>query len=354
MKKIKKSYIFGMIALVLLTAAYMNRQTLAMAGFDWFLQGEVEDRLADTYKPVDRDVKTVPVPVSAALEEDPFSVLLIGVDQRDNEIGRSDTLIYTVVRPSDGSMLLVSLPRDLYVELAGKGRADKINHAFAFGGAGLTMDTVEQLLDAPVDHYASINFEGFREAINAIGGIALPIEEDIVNDDPGHEYFVIEGGQDLYNGTDALNFVRYREDAGGDVSRTERHQQFLHAMIEKAKGMKQWSQIPELIDIMGDNFSTDMTPGKLIDLAQRLIQADNRMMYSHTLLGYGHRLVQGGAWYYFADEEDLASVQTMIRSWLDADTTQASLRLPPKYEELELQQKEVQSLAMDETANETE
>ncbi|MCR2805359.1 LCP family protein [Paenibacillus soyae] len=351
MKKVRKAYIFGAVAIVLLTAAYMNRSVLAMAGFDWLFQGGVEERLIDTYKPVDRQTQPTPVPVSDK-KEDPFSVLLLGVDQRGNETGRSDTMIYTVVRPSDGNMLLVSIPRDLYVEIVGEEYKDKINHSYVFGGAGMTMDTVEKLLDAPVDHYASINFEGFREAIDEMGGISLPIEEDMVNDDPGHEHFVIKGGQELYNGTDALNFVRYREDAGGDMSRTERHQQFLHAMIEKAKKMGQWGKIPELIDIMGDNFNTDIYPSSLIDMAQELLQADNRLMYSHTLLGRGGRLVQGGAWYYFADEEDLARVQTMIKNWLNADTTEASLILPPKYEELK--EKEVESLASGSSANETE
>lgn len=299
-----------------------------MAGFDWFLQSNMEKKLQTTYKPVEgREPK--PVGFDRTKEE-PFSVLLVGVDQRKNEIGRSDTLIYTVVRPADGNMLLVSIPRDLYVEIVGKNREDKINHSYAFGGAGMTMDTVEKLFDAPVHHYASVNFAGFRSVIDALGGIALPIEKDIVNSDPNHEYFVIKGGQELYNGTDALNFVRYREDAGGDMSRTERHQQFLHAMIEKASGMKQWSKIPELIDIMGENFSADIEPGKLVDLAQSLLQAKERTMYSHTLLGQGHRLESGGAWYYFVDEEDLEQVQKMIKNWLNADTTEANLLLPPK------------------------
>jgi LCP family protein required for cell wall assembly len=228
-------------------------------------------------------------------------------------------------------MLLVSIPRDMYVEIVGKDREDKINHSYAFGGPGMTMDTVEKFLDAPVNHYASINFEGFRDVIDAMGGIALPIEEDIVNKGYGHDKFVIEGGQDLYDGTDALNFVRYREDAGGDMNRTERHQQFLHAIIEKATSLKQWSKIPSFIDLMGDNFSTDMLPGQLIDMSQSMLAKGDLAMYSHTMLGQGGRLKSGGAYYYFPDEEDQQQVQTMIQSWLDADTTAANLILPPKY-----------------------
>lgn len=153
----------------------------------------------------------------------------------------------------------------------------------------------------------------------------------MVNDDPDHEKFVIRGGQDTYNGQDTLNYVRYREDAGGDMSRMERHQIFLNLLMDKAKQMNQWSKVPDLMNIMGDNFSTDMLPQQLVDLGQGILQAKERNIYSHSLLGNGHRLKDGGAWYYFADEEDLTKVQTMIKSWLNADTPEASLVFPDKY-----------------------
>ena len=320
----------GAAVIILCICVYFNREALALKGFDLFLADSLEKKLENTYKPVDRNVP-VPVPVSSEEKEKPFSVLLLGVDQRGNEIGRSDSIIYTVVRPADGRLLMVSIPRDFYVELVGRDKQDKINHAFAYGGAGMTMDTVEKLLGAPVHYYTSINFQGFRDAIDAIGGIALPITEDIINNEPGHEYFFIKGGQDYYNGVDALNFVRYREDAGGDVSRTERHGQFLNALMDKATSLKQWSKIPDLIEIMGNNFSMDMRPEQLIDLAQSMLQAKQRIVYSHTLKGKGGRLVSGGAWYYFADEEDLAQTSLMIESWLDADTPVNQLIVPDSY-----------------------
>ncbi|MBH5319348.1 LCP family protein [Paenibacillus sp. GSMTC-2017] len=329
-KKYKRLYIISAALLVIFTAVYFNRNALAMTGFDWFLQDGFEKKLETSYKPAEgRDPKHVGVDLT---KEQPFSMLLMGIDQRKNEVGRSDTMIYTVVRPSDGNMLLVSIPRDLYVDIAGRKHKDKINHSYAFGRAAMTMDTVEQLFDAPVNYYATINFEGFRDVIDAMGGIALPIKEDMVNDNYNHEKFVIKGGQSLYNGKDALNFVRYREDAGGDMNRTERHQQFISAMIDKATGMKQWTKIPQMIEIMGENFTTDMRPGKMIDLAQGMLQTKERKMYSHTLDGRGERF-DNGLWYYLADEKDLKNVQDMIDNWLDAETPTASLIMPPKYAE---------------------
>lgn len=329
MNKRKWLYTASAAVVILLVAVFFNRGTLAAFGFDWLLQGQVEKQLEQTYKPIDG---REPVPVSTIdKKQDPFSVLLLGVDQRGKEIGRSDTMIYTIVRPNDGDLLMVSIPRDMYVDIIGKDKKDKITHAYAFGGAGMAMDTVENFLDAPINYYASINFEGFRQVIDTLGGIALPIEEDMVNDDPDHEKFVIKAGQESYNGKDTLNYVRYREDAGGDMNRTERHQIFLSLLMDKAKQLNQWSKVPQLMDIMGDNFSTDMRPQQLVDFSQSMLQAKERNIYSHSLLGSGHRLRSGGAWYYFADDEDLAKVQAMIKSWLNADTPASSLILPDKY-----------------------
>jgi len=333
----KWKWIISLLAVVLLvgTAGYYNRGMLATWGFDVFLKDKVKDKLGQSYKPLpSRETKPV-----AYKKEDPFSLLLLGVDQRDKEIGRSDTMIYTVVRPVDGSILMISIPRDTYTEIVGKTKKngdpweDKITHAYAFGGAEMSVGTVEHLFDSRVDHYTTINFKGFRDVIDAMGGISLPITEDLVNDDKDHEKFIVKAGQDVYNGQDALNFVRFREDAGGDMSRTGRHQVFLNAIMNKASEVQQWTKIPELMDIMGDNFTTDLTPDHIIDLAKSMLSTNNRTIYSHTLKGEGGRKTSGGAWYYFADEEDLEKVKVLIKGWLDPKLTKAQLPLPDQYKQ---------------------
>ncbi|MFF2483563.1 LCP family protein [Paenibacillus sp. NPDC058071] len=328
--RMNKKGIAGSLAVVVLllgVIGYFNRGQLAMLGFNWFLRDKVESTLENSYKPIDG---REPVPISQVKgdEDKPLAMLLLGVDQRGKEVGRSDTMIYTIVRPKDGAVLMVSIPRDTYVEIAGRGKKDKITHAYAFGGAKMSLETVESFFQSPVDHYAAINFAGFRDVIDAMGGISLPIEEDIINKDPDHEHFVVKAGQDVYNGKDALNYVRYREDAGGDMSRTKRHQTFLSAMLDKASQVGQWTKIPEFVGIMGDNFNTDLRPDQMIDLGQAMLQTGNRTIYSYTLKGEGHRLQAGGAWYFFADEQDLADVRRMIASWMDGDTRKSDLIIP--------------------------
>ncbi|MFS0725150.1 LCP family protein [Paenibacillus sp. 1P07SE] len=328
----KRKWLIAIASLVLLisTMAYLNRTTLAMWGFDLLLSDDIEKSLEQSHKPLE-GCEPKPQPVEEAVKpRDPFSLLLLGVDQRGEEHGRSDTMIYTVVRPKDGAMLMVSIPRDADVEIPGRKRNDKITHAYAFGGAKMAVETVEELFGRSVDYYASINFAGFRDVIDEMGGIALPIEEDLVNKDPNHEKFVVKAGQDLYNGQDALNYVRYREDAGGDMSRTVRHQTFIQAMLDKATGISQWGQVPELIEIMGSNFATDLRPQEIVSLGKSMLQADHRTIYSHTLQGEG-AIGRGGAWLFNLDEADLEKAKGWIDSWLDGSIPKGELPLPDQY-----------------------
>lgn len=327
----------GMMVLGLF--GYLFRVQIALAGFEWFFADRVKRQLEQSYQPIERTVQPeqTQLPQLKPQSEErqqtpqPFTILLLGTDSRGSERGRSDTMILTVVRPQDGALLLLSIPRDTRVIIPGRGedgqgKVDKITHAYAYGGAALAVETVEQFFDLRIDHYASINFRGFRDVIDAIGGIKLPIEKDLVNDDPGHEHFVVKAGLPSYNGEDALNYVRYREDAGGDASRAKRQQIFLQAIIDKASGIGQWSKIPELIEIMGSNFATDIPPDELIDLAETMLTRKPRTICTHTLAGAGR--MDGGAWYFIADERDVGQVRSWIQAWLDAGKKPADLPKP--------------------------
>jgi len=334
----RRKWAAGVGAFMLLAgiAGYAYRTPLALWGFDTLFAGHVQDKLERTYVPLARtrsgnETGEIPADPSVYSKQDPFSLLLLGTDQRDDdEPARSDTMILSVVRPNDGAILMISIPRDAYVTIPDPederpNDRTKITHAYAYGGADLAVATVEELFGMRVDHYASINFEGFRDVIDAMGGISLPIEKDLVNDDKDHEKFVVKAGQPSYNGTDALNYVRFRED-GGDEVRTKRHHVFVNAMLDKASEPSQWSKIPRLLDIMGDNFKTDIPPEGVLELAKTMFAADTRSVYSHTLKGEGRIEDRGGAWYYYIEEDDLEDMKEMAAAWLDADT--ALTRLP--------------------------
>jgi polyisoprenyl-teichoic acid--peptidoglycan teichoic acid transferase len=294
---------------------YANRGALSALGYDLFLSNKVEASFADSFKPLtDRTTTEDPPQV-----KQPFSMLLMGVDARAHERGRSDTLIYTVIRPQDGNVLMVSIPRDTYADIVGKNKKDKITHAYAFGGPEMAVNSVEKLLDANVDHYAAINFQGFIKVVDTLGGIPLPIGKDIVNKGADHEKFTVKANQDSYAGVDALNYVRYREDAGGDMSRTERNRVFLESLVHKTSSLKQWTKIPDILNIVGDNFSTDLPPESMNELAKLFLQTGHQIK-SYTLKGVGKRMGEQNLWYYVADENDLAAVRTTITTWLNPET----------------------------------
>ncbi|NGZ73706.1 LCP family protein [Saccharibacillus alkalitolerans] len=317
------------VLLVLGLGGYIFRKELMVLAFDTFLADTVKNTLDDSYQPIDQPGKgggaeelTV-----AELTKEPFSVLLLGTDQREDEIARTDSIIYSVVRPADNKVLLVSIPRDSYVKMVGtptiKGTRSetKINAAYAYGGAQMSVDTVEALLKHDVDYYATINFNGLTDVVNALGGVELPITEKIENKQADHEKFTIEPNKPIYDGTEALNYVRYREDS--DFKRTERHRIFLKQMLDRMKSVENLTKIPELIGIAGQNFKTNMTSDFMLSLAKTVILSDSTpTISSHMLQGEG---VSRDAWYYELDDEDLEETIDSISKWLDPNSTEADL-----------------------------
>ncbi|HBU83608.1 MAG TPA: LytR family transcriptional regulator [Paenibacillus sp.] len=330
-KRRKGLYITLVSLVVLLIGGYLFRQQLAVAAFDLFLAGSVEDQLSRSYVP--QEGNNTPDPT--VYRKEPFSVLLLGSDKRAYEKtrGRSDTVIYAVVRPKESRVLLVSIPRDTYVQIVGRDANkdgeddyDKLAHAYAFGGENMSINTVEKFLDADVGYYATINFDGIKKVVDALGGVKLPIDEDIVNKNPEHVQFTIEGGKPIYDGQEALYYVRYREDS--DFNRTKRQQIFLNAMANEMLNLNAISKIPELIQIMGDSFQTDMQPSFIIDLAKQVLTQEKPQISSFTILGEGMR--KDGIYYGQADEKDVQYAKELINNWMDESTPAGEVMIPDR------------------------
>lgn len=316
--------ISAVVLLLIGAGAFTFRKSLAILAFDIFLADQVEDTLKEkSYKPLEGDV-TTPKAEPIAVQTKPFSVLLLGTDQRGDEAARSDTMIYSVIRPKESKILLVSIPRDTYTEIIGKDKKDKINHAFAFGGQQMAKDTTEALLDHSLDYYATVNFIALRDAVDALGGVELPIQKDIVNKGADHEKFTIKANQSIYNGTDALNYVRYREDS--DFNRTKRQQVFLDQVAKKMMNLNQVTKIPQLLDIMGVNLQTNMQPKFIIDLGKQLLTGSEVEITSFTVMGESVRI--NGISYDLADEDDLGFAQDLIDNWMNSSTPTYQLLMP--------------------------
>ena len=169
-------------------------------------------------------------PTKSAAAKDAQNFLIIGSDARSGLAGaRSDVIVLVHIAADHKTVELIHFPRDLYVDIPGRGK-DKINAAFAYGGAPLLVRTVQDLVGVPVDHVGIIDFEGFKRMTDAVGGVNVYVEESSVS----QGYTFTKGFQQM-NGAQALAFVRERKQLSeGDISRGKRQQAFIKALMLKS------------------------------------------------------------------------------------------------------------------------
>lgn len=162
-------------------------------------------------------------------ENEPFSALILGVDERQGDQGRSDTMIVLTVNPELATTKMLSIPRDTYTELVGTNSKDKINHAYAYGGVKMAVSSVEELLDIPIDYVAKINMESFVEIVDIVGGIEVDNAFEFFYED---ENFPV--GQLELDGEKALKYVRMRyDDPEGDFGRQNRQKQVIQQVLKR-------------------------------------------------------------------------------------------------------------------------
>jgi LCP family protein required for cell wall assembly len=211
----------------------------------------------------------------------PQTIMLIGSDQRakgarDAGAGaRSDTLILVRLDPAKGRTALMSLPRDLKVDIPGYG-TNKLNAAYAYGGPKLTLKTVKQLTGLTVNHVVNVDFKGFRAGVDEIGCVYVDVDRHYFNDNVGvaQAYATIdvdEGYQKLC-GQDALDYVRYRHE-DTDIVRGARQQDFLRQAKDQVGAGKIFDDRKKLLKIFADYTESDLRKRKSILRLLRLVAA---------------------------------------------------------------------------------
>jgi LCP family protein required for cell wall assembly len=210
---------------------------LVVGGGLWFLTeryaGNMQ-RISDAFAGLDDESRPAPATPAATAGAEPVTFLLVGSDSRESggsavaAGGRSDAIILARISADRQHAQLISLPRDSWVDIPGHGR-NKINAAYAFGGAPLLIQTVEQLTEVRIDHYATIDFEGIVEVTDDLGGVDVVVAE--TTSTRGHTF---QAGVNRLDGDAARDYLRQRyELAGGDLDRVRRHQHFLQAVFSE-------------------------------------------------------------------------------------------------------------------------
>ncbi|EGO2752237.1 TPA: LCP family protein [Enterococcus faecalis] len=282
---------------------------LAVVGMGAKLYWDVSKSMDKTYETVERSKKSQ---VNLNNKE-PFSVLLLGIDTGDDgrvEQGRSDTTIVATVNPSDKQTTLVSLARDTYVDIPGQGKQDKLNHAYAFGGASLAMDTVENYLNIPINHYVSINMAGLKELVNAVGGIE--VNNNLTFSQDGYDFTI---GKISLDGEQALSYSRMRyEDPNGDYGRQERQRKVIEGIVQKVLSLNSVSNYQEILTAVSDNMKTDLSFDDMKKIALDYRSAFGKVKQDQ-LQGTG--FMQDGVSYQRVDEQELTRVQQELKNQLN-------------------------------------
>ena len=247
-----------------------------------------------THEPAD---KQVPAETQEVANE-PLDVLVLGVDRRpsagEGSTSRSDTMMLVRVSPQTGGIRLLSVPRDLLVEVE-PGVQDRINAAYFYGGPTRATEVMENLTGVTIERYAIVDFGGFEDAIDALGGVTLEVEQPIRIGLDGRRVYIPPGKQEL-DGLEALAYARYRGTACGDLDRINRQQRLIAALREQAIGWNSITRVPGIVRVMYKNVDTNLGIVQAISLGRALADEGNDgEIRSYQLKGNPEILPNGDA-----------------------------------------------------------
>lgn len=208
-----------------------------------------------------------------------FNILLIGCDAREEGgRGRSDSIILISINKESEQLIATSIMRDIYVEIPGHGN-NRINAAYAYGGADLLVETVEKNFKIQIDRYASVDFFVFMDIVDQMGGVDLEISDEeflVANayinelnellDEPYGTDWLPGGGPHHLNGKQALGYSRIRYVGDADFERTKRQRAVLEQIFNKVKDYN-LIELNTLLNIILPEVTTDLTEGEAITLA---------------------------------------------------------------------------------------
>jgi len=260
----------------------------------------------------------VQVPVKVSVETEKaveqkkgLSFLLLGVDQRKNETGRSDTIIVVTIDPKTNKSQMISIPRDLKTEIIGNGSSDKINHAYALGGPQMALDTVSHLLDIRIDYFAEINLDGFTDLVNAVDGVT--VENDI-----NFSYYEMQfpKGELSLNGKEALAYARMRyDDPRGDFGRQIRQRQVVQAVADKMTEDFSIRRFNAVLEALGKNVKTNV-PFSVARTVATDYRDALRNVETLSLDGEGG-IESDGIYYWHPTDKSLKEVQAQLQEALE-------------------------------------
>lgn len=246
-----------------------------------------------------------------------FCIVALGEDNtgstRKDVRGRSDTIMVAAVDLDSNVIRAVSIPRDTRCIIPGHDRYEKINTAYALGGPELSRRTAEALLGIPIQYYVETNIEGLKRTVDLLGGVEIDIEKDMrYHDRRGGLYINLRKGYRHLDGDKALQYVRFRHDAMGDIWRIRRQQKFMRAIARRMFAAENVTKLPTIVEEIRSNMETNLTAKDLLVLARlgKKISPDDVQM--ETLPGQPQN-IDGISYWVAAESEVSATVDQLLR-----------------------------------------
>ncbi|WP_054750236.1 LCP family protein [Lacticaseibacillus thailandensis] len=250
--------IFAILGILFLVAAY---------GFRFF--AETKTAINGTYS----NVTQTSAKANSKLikEEKPISILLLGTDT--GALGRgaswgkgnSDSIEVVTINPKKHKTTITSIPRDTLAKISGTGDVAKINSAYASGGEESTLKTVQKLLNIKINYYITVNMNGLKKIVNAVGGVDVTVPFSW--SDPSHDGGTFTKGKAHLNGTRALQFARMRyEDPKGDYGRQQRQQQVIKAIVKSLLSAKTLTSYESVLSSLKGSLKMNLTFDDLITM----------------------------------------------------------------------------------------
>lgn len=299
----------GLIALVIAMAAALILGGVAFGGF-MYMQS-ISDKLQEN---VDEEL-VASLSQEEVAPEDPFYVLLMGVDRSDvreksSDTFRSDSMMLARIDPHQKIVTLVSIERDTYVNIDDVGAA-KINASAAYGGAPLVIDTIEEFAGVPISHYVEIDFDGFKAAVDALGGIEVDVPITIDDDNAGGH---VDAGLQTLNGDQALILCRsrhaYDEYGSGDYYRMANQRMVIGAIAKEILHSDPVT-MANTVNAMAEYITTDMSMSQIVSIATQMkgMDVENDIYSAHnpTISSY-----DGVAWIEYCDLEAWKEMMTRV------------------------------------------
>jgi LCP family protein required for cell wall assembly len=256
------------------------------------LTAQAEDRVVDLEK------------------KEPFSVLLLGVDQREGDRGRPDSMMLLSINPADQSTKMISIPRDTLTDIKGQEKKDKMNHSYTYGGIDLTIDTVEKFLDIPVDYYVEVDMDGFQDLVDAVGGVSV---NNTLDFSYGGFHFPL--GNIHLNGEEALRYSQMRQqDPNGDFGRQERQRKIIQAFVKEAAQVKTLANYGGIFEAISKHVKTNLTFDEIKTIQTNYLDA-RRNFDQIAINGSGQET--DGVYYFLIPEYERKELSNTLKKHLE-------------------------------------